>query len=117
MSKIYVKIDNEFVEHENTIDIKKALHLDKMIKKQKGIDMQVFEENQLSDEDKLSLGLITEAEVKEKEKQKRISEIKSELHNIDIKNIRPARAGETERLQELEVQTEILRQELSLLEK
>lgn len=117
MDKLYVKIDGKFTEYENTVDMKKALHLDKMIKRQKGIEMQVLEEHQLPQEDKLALGLITQSDIDKIERLKRIADIKSELYNIDIKSIRPARAGETDRLQELEVQAEILRQELSLLEK
>jgi hypothetical protein len=50
------------------------------------------------------------------EKQKRISEIKSELHEIDMKSIRPARAGETTILEELESKAKILRSELKKLE-
>ena len=55
----------------------------------------------------------TQKEIDEREKQKRISEIKSELHDIDMKSIRPARAGETEKLAELEAEAEKLRIELN----
>lgn len=37
------------------------------------------------------------------------------LHDIDMKSIRPARSGETDKLKELEIQAEILRTELKKL--
>ena len=113
MKKIYVKINDEFKEYEDIPQIRQGLHLDKQIAEQAGKDFQIFEPEQLSDEDALKLGARTQEEIDEREKQKRISEIKSELHKIDMKSIRPARAGETERLEELESQAEILRLELS----
>ncbi len=48
--------------------------------------------------------------------QKKIEEIKSKLNDIDLKSIRPARAGETERLAELELQAVELRKQLSELQ-
>ena len=113
MKKIYVKINGEFKEYEDTSQVRQGLHLDKQIAEQAGKDFKIFEPQQLSDEDALKLGVRTQKEIDEREKQKRISEIKSELHEIDIKSIRPARAGETGRLEELESQAEILRLELS----
>lgn len=47
---------------------------------------------------------------------KRIEEIKQELSAIDLKSIRPARAGETEKLDELENEAIKLRAELWQLE-
>jgi len=111
--KIYVKINNEFTEYEDTPQIRQGLHLDKQIAEQAGKDFKIFEPAQLSDEDALKLGVRTQSEIDEREKQKRISEIKSELNNIDMKSIRPARAGETEKLKELEIEAEKLRKELA----
>lgn len=113
MKKIYVKINDEFKEYEDIPQVRQGLHLDKQIAEQAGGDFQIFEPEQLSDDDALKLGVRTQKEIDEREKQKRISEIMSELQNIDMKSIRPARAGETERLEELESQAEKLRLELS----
>ena len=113
MKKIYVKINGEFTEYEDTPQVRQGLHLDKQIAEQASKDFQIFEPEQLSDEDALKLKVRTQKEIDEREKQKRISEIKSELNNIDMKSIRPARAGETERLKELESEAEILRAELA----
>ena len=65
------------------------------------------------DENKLAFGLITEEEIDDKKKENRKAEIKSLLHDIDMKSIRPARAGETAKLQELEAEAEKLRAELN----
>ena len=51
------------------------------------------------------------------EKQKRIAEILAELNKIDEKSIRPIRAGETERIDELENEAIKLRAELWDLQK
>lgn len=51
----------------------------------------------------------------EKQKRQRIAEIKTELTELDNKTIRPLRAGETEKLAELEKQAEELREELQKL--
>lgn len=53
--------------------------------------------------------------VAQREKDARIAQIKAELEDIDLKSIRPARAGETERLEELEAQAVKLREELQEL--
>ncbi len=111
--KIYVKINGEFAEYEYTAQIRQGLHLDKQIAEQAGKDFQIFEPEQLSDEDALKLKVRTQKQIDEREKQKRISEIISELNQIDMKSIRPARAGETARLAELEAEAEILRAELA----
>ena len=50
------------------------------------------------------------------QKQNRIADIKNELYEIDLKTIRPIRAGETEKLQELEAMANVLRDELHELE-
>ena len=113
--KIYVKINNEFKEYEDTPQIRQGLHLDKQIAEQAGKEFQIFEPEQLTDEDALKLGVRTKAEIDEREKQKRISEIKAELHDIDMKSIRPARAGEIDKLSELEAEAEKLRIELANL--
>ena len=113
MKKIYVKINGEFKEYEDTPQIRQGLHLDKQIAEQAGKEFQIFEPEQLSDDDALKLGVRTQSEIDEREKQKRISEIKSELNEIDMKSIRPARAGETDKLKELEIEAEKLRKELA----
>lgn len=56
-----------------------------------------------------------EQEQAEKQKQKRIKEIKAELDALDLKSVRPLRAGETDRLETLEAQAVALRQELQEL--
>jgi len=56
-----------------------------------------------------------EQEQAQKEKQARIKEIKAELDELDLKSVRPLRAGETERLATLEAQAVALRQELQEL--
>lgn len=53
----------------------------------------------------------------EKEKQARITEIKAQLDELDKKTIRPLRAGETERIDELENEAIKLRAELWDLQK
>ena len=113
MKKIYVKINGEFTEYYDNPQVRQGLHFDKQIAEQAGKEFKIFEPEQLSDEDALSLGVRTQSEIDEREKQKRISEIKSELNQIDMKSIRPARAGETDKLKELESQAEKLRLELS----
>ena len=117
MKKIYVKINSEFKEYEDTPQIRQGLHLDKQIAEQAGKDFKIFEPEQLSDEDALKLKVRTQKEIDEREKQKRISGIISELNQIDMKSIRPARAGETGRLEELESQAKKLRLEFEKLNK
>ena len=111
--KIYVKINNEFKEYEDTPQIRQGLHLDKQIAEQAGKDFKIFEPEQLSDEDALKLKALTQKEIDAREKDIRKSEIISELNQIDMKSIRPARAGETDKLKELEIEAEKLRKELA----
>ena len=115
MKKIYVKINSEFKEYEDTPQIRQGLHLDKQIAEQAGKEFQIFEPEQLSDEDALKLGVRTRKEIDARKKEIRKSEIISELNEIDMKSIRPARAGEAEKLKELENQAVELRKELSTL--
>ena len=115
MKKIYVKINSEFKEYEDTPQIRQGLHLDKQIAEQAGKDFRIFEPEQLSDEDALKLGVRTRKEIDARKKEIRKSEIISELNEIDMKSIRPARAGEAEKLKELENQAVELRKELSTL--
>lgn len=56
-----------------------------------------------------------EHEQAEKEKQRRISEIKAELDILDLKSVRPLRAGETDRLAQLEARAQELREQLQKL--
>jgi hypothetical protein len=80
MKKIYVKINDTFTEYEDTQQIRQGLHLDKQIAEQAGGDFQIFEPEQLSDEDKLFLGLTTEAEFTEKERTNKLNEIVSSFN-------------------------------------
>ncbi|MBP3820965.1 hypothetical protein J6G99_04900 [bacterium] len=59
----------------------------------------------------------TENEILTEKKEIQIREIKEQLNEIDLKSIRPARAGETERLAELENQAVELRNQLAELKK
>ena len=59
----------------------------------------------------------TENEILTEKKEIQIREIKEQLNEIDLKSIRPARAGETERLVELENQAVELRNQLAELKK
>ena len=113
MKKIYVKLNGTFQEYEDTQQIRKGLHLDKQIAEQRGDTWEQYDQDNLPDEDALELGVITQKEIDDKKKEIRKSEIMSELNQIDMKSIRPARAGETEKLKELESQAEKLRLELS----
>jgi hypothetical protein len=116
MKKIYAKINGEFKEFEDTPQIRQGLHLDKQIAEQAGKDFKIFEPEQLSDEDALKLKVRTQKEIDARKKEIRKSEIISELNQIDMKSIRPARAGENEMLAELEGKAKILRSELKKLE-
>ncbi len=57
----------------------------------------------------------TDEEKAREENTKRIAEIKVELIELDNKTIRPLRAGETEKLKELEEESEKLREEMQSL--
>ena len=57
----------------------------------------------------------SEDEKGQERREARIAEIKAELIELDNKTIRPLRAGETEKLAELEKQAEGLREELHVL--
>jgi DNA repair exonuclease SbcCD nuclease subunit len=113
MKKIYVKINGTLKEYEDTPQVRQGLHLDKQIAEQAGKDFKIFDPEQLSDEDALKLGVRTQKEIDARKKEIRKSEIISELNQIDMKSIRPARAGETARLAELEAEAEKLRKELA----
>lgn len=52
----------------------------------------------------------------QEEQEQRIAAIKQELIEIDAKTMRPLRAGEQDKLDELEAQAETLRQEMKDLE-
>ena len=113
MKKIYVKLNGTFQEYEDTPQIRQGLHLDKQIAEQRGDKWEQYDQDNLPDEDALKLGVITQKEIDDKKKENRKAEIKSLLHDIDMRSIRPARAGETERLVELEAEAEKLRAELN----
>ena len=51
----------------------------------------------------------------QKERERLAQEIKTKLYELDLKTIRPLRASETQRLQELENEAERLREQLSEL--
>ena len=80
MKKIYVKINGEFTEYEDTPQVRQGLHLDKQIAEQAGREFQIFDPEQLSDEDKLFLGLTTEADLTEKERTNKLNEIVSSFN-------------------------------------
>lgn len=113
MKKIYVKLNGTFQEYEDTQQIRQGLHIDKQIAEQRGDTWEQYDQDNLPDEDALKLGVITQKEIDDKKKENRKAEIKSLLHDIDMKSIRPARAGETAKLQELEAEAEKLRKELA----
>ena len=113
MKKIYVKLNGTFQEYEDTQQIRQGLHIDKQIAEQRGDTWEQYDQDNLPDEDALTLGVITQREIDDKKKENRKAEIKSLLHDIDMKSIRPARAGETAKLQELEAEAEKLRAELN----
>ena len=83
----------------------------------------IYTESELPDEEKLSMGLITQQEIDDKIKTIRISEIKSELLYIDSQTIRPLRAkmagtdtkSDIDKLSELEIQAGVLRKEMESL--
>ena len=84
----------------------------------------IYTADSLPDEDKLTLGLITQKDIDDKVKQNRIAEIKGLLSNIDTQTVRPLRAKLTgsatvedeNKLSELESRANILREELKQLE-
>ena len=113
MKKIYVKLNGTFQEYEDTPQIRQGLHIDKQIAEQRGDTWEQYDQDNLSDEDALKLGVRTQKEIDDKKKEERKAEIISELNQIDMKSIRPARAGETDKLSELEAEAEKLRTELN----
>ena len=84
----------------------------------------IYTADSLPDEDKLSLGLITQKDIDDKVKQNRIAEIKGLLSNIDTQTVRPLRAKiagtvtkeDEDKLSELEAEAVNLRTELKNLE-
>ena len=81
MKKIYVKLNGQFQEYEGTQQIRQGLHLDKQIAEQRGDKWEQFNQDNLSDEDKLVFGLITEEEIFNKKKLEKTNEIQSAFNN------------------------------------
>ena len=85
----------------------------------------IYTIDNLPDEEKLKLGLITQKEIDDKVKQNRIAEIKGLLSNIDTQSVRPLRAkiagtattADEDKLSELEAEAARLRDELKILNK
>jgi hypothetical protein len=83
----------------------------------------VYREHELPDEDKLSLGLITQKEIDDKNRAQRIFAIKDELSLVDSQTMRPLRAKiagtstayDDNKLIELETYADTLRKELANL--
>ena len=83
----------------------------------------IYTIDNLPDEEKLKLGLITQKEIDDKIKIMRMSEIKSELSYIDSQTIRPLRAkmagtdtkSDIDKLAELESRADALRKEMESL--
>jgi hypothetical protein len=118
---IYVKKPDGTIEQFED-DMMRYLNIDKEIQGESYGTM--YTEDSLPDEDKLSLGLITQKEIDDKAKARRIAEIKSELLNIDSQTIRPLRAkmagtetqADIDKLSELELQAIALREEKKALD-
>jgi len=117
---IYVKKNDGTIEQFED-GLRQALDLDKQIQ---GEDFgTIYDADSLPDEDKLSLGLITQKEIDDKKKAQRIAEIKGELAQIDVKSNRPLRARAVGKatteddniLKDLDDQAEALRMELKSL--
>ena len=83
----------------------------------------IYTADSLPDEDKLTLGLITQKDIDDKVTQDRIAEIKGLLSNIDTQTVRPLRAKiagtatttDENKLSELETEAYKLREELNYL--
>jgi len=118
---IYVKkIDGKIEQFED--GLRQAIDLDRQIQ---GEDFgSIYDTGSLPDEDKLSLGLITQKEIDDKKKSHRIALIKGELSALDTQAIRPLRAvisgknsvDDIDRLAIIESQVSVLRKELNSLE-
>lgn len=78
---------------ETKADIARAYNLDKQLAEQRGQEFGTIynEAESLPDEDKISLGLMTQADYDEKLKEQENAQIKAELSEIDIKSIRSIR--------------------------
>lgn len=78
---------------ENKADIIRAYNLDKELTEQQGREFGTIYNNteSLPDEDKVKLGLMTQAEYKAKQTEAENAKIKAELQEIDIKSIRSIR--------------------------
>ena len=125
---IYFKVGEDVKELEDTPQMREAINLDKQIATQAGLVSEVYDDENLPDEIKLSLGKITQQQLDENKaeavKQNRIGEIKSRLLEIDQDCIRSLRAigakkGKPEddaKLKTLDDEADLLRDELTTLE-
>ena len=117
---IYLKKPDGTIEQYDD-NMMRFLHIDREI--QGASFGTIYTIDNLSDEDKLKLKLITQKEIDDKIKILRISEIKSELSHIDSQTIRPLRAkmlgtdtkSDIDKLSELEIQAGVLRKEMESL--
>ena len=125
---IYFKVGEDVKELEDTPQMREAINLDKQIATQAGLKAEVYEDANLPDEIKLSLGKITQQQLDalkaEEIKQKRIIEIISRLWEIDQDCIRALRAiaakknkpADDEKVKNLDDEADTLRAELSTLQ-
>ena len=96
---IYIKHPDGKIEQIETIDENnrvqkiKAHNLDKQLAEQQGKEYGTVynDAESLLDEDKVTLGLMTQTEYDEKLKEQENAQIKAELSEIDIKSIRSIR--------------------------
>ena len=77
----------------NKADKIRAYNLDKQLAEQRGQDFGTIynDADSLPDEDKVTLGLLTQKEYDEKQAERANAQIKAELQDIDIKSIRSIR--------------------------
>ena len=125
---IYFKVGEDVKELEDTPQMREAINLDKQIATQAGLKAEVYEDANLPDEIKLSLGKITQQQLDalkaEEIKQKRIIEIISRLWEIDQDCIRALRAiaakknkpADDAKVKNLDDEADTLRAELSTLQ-
>jgi hypothetical protein len=75
MKKIYIKLNGQFQEYEDTVEMRQALHIDKQIAEQRGDTWEQFNSDDLPDKDKISLGIITEQELLKTKKEEAINNL------------------------------------------
>ena len=96
---IFIKQPDGKIEQIETIDENdrvqkmRAYNLDKQLAEQQGKEYgTVYNDSEsIPDEDKVTLGMMTQADYDEKQKERENAQIKAELSEIDIKSIRSIR--------------------------